>query len=174
MTIRLFYRLKVYYTQRTRHQKMVTRLFLLFVFCYSLSCFADTQNRAKKHSRLHCKAATSAALCGTARKERDNKLSLRRCILLGGNKNLPRCGVPCTPLPPCGKRELTAQALRSGFVYGAEELHFFFNGSLDSLEAGSEELSRVKALALKILAVLDVLSCSFLEGELALGVNIDL
>ncbi len=26
---------------------------------------------------------------------------------------MPRCGVPCTPLPPCGKRELTAQALRS-------------------------------------------------------------
>ena len=31
------------------------------------------------------------------------------CVF-GGNNYLPRCGVPCTPLPPCGKRELTARA----------------------------------------------------------------
>ena len=76
------------------------------------TAFLDTINRSYKYTCLHSKAVLSAALCGVARTERDNKFNLRRCLVFGGNKNLPRCGVPCTPLLPCGKRELTAQALR--------------------------------------------------------------
>ena len=56
----------------------------------------------------------------------------------------------------------------------AEQLHLLFDGSLDSLEAGCEKLSGVEALALEILACLDVLSGSVSESELALGVDVDL
>ena len=59
-------------------------------------------------------------------------------------------------------------------VCRAEELDLFLNGSLDCLNAGSEKLSGVKALTLKILACLDVLTGSSSESELALGVNVDL
>ncbi len=74
--------------------------------------FADTQNRTENYTRLYFVAATSAALCGTARTKWYNKPNSRRCFIVGGNKNQPRCGVPCTPLPLCGKRESTAEALR--------------------------------------------------------------
>ena len=40
-----------------------------------------------------------------------------------------------------------------------EEFHLFLNCSLDSFEAGSENLSGVEALAYEILAFFDVLSC---------------
>ena len=56
----------------------------------------------------------------------------------------------------------------------SEQLHLIFDGSLDSLEAGCEKLSGVEALALEILARLDVLSGSVSESELALGVDVDL
>ena len=84
--------------------------------CYT-SRYSDTQTGADKYTRLHYKPASSAVLCGTARTKRYNKPNLRRCFVVGGNKNLPRCGVPCTPLPPCGKRELPPAARRLG---GAE------------------------------------------------------
>ena len=63
---------------------------------------------------------------------------------------------------------------RSSLVYGTEQLHFLLNGSLDSFKAGSQQLTRVITLTLLIFACFDVLSCSFCEGKLALGVYIDL
>ena len=62
----------------------------------------------------------------------------------------------------------------SGLVDGTEQLHLLLDGRLDRLEARCEELSRVKALALEILAGLDVLSGRLSKGELALGVDVDL
>ena len=59
-------------------------------------------------------------------------------------------------------------------AYRAEEFHLLLNSRLDCLKAGSEELSGVEALALQILACLDVLSCSRRESELALCVYVDL
>ena len=56
----------------------------------------------------------------------------------------------------------------------SKQLHLLFDGSLDSLEAGCEKLSGVEALALEILACLDVLSGSVSESELARGVDFDL
>ena len=64
--------------------------------------------------------------------------------------------------------------LKSGLVDGAEQLHLLLDGGLDGLGAGSKQLARVKALALLILAGLDVLAGGVCEGELALGVDVDL
>ena len=55
-----------------------------------------------------------------------------------------------------------------------EELHLVLDSSLDSLIAGSKDLSGIVALALEILLSLEVLSGSFLECPLALGVYVDL
>jgi len=56
----------------------------------------------------------------------------------------------------------------------AEEFHLLLNSSLDSLCTGSEELSGVKALALKVLACLDVLSCCCCKCKLALCIYVNL
>ncbi len=55
-----------------------------------------------------------------------------------------------------------------------EELHLVLYSSLDSLIAGCKDLSGIVALALEILLSLEVLSGSFLECPLALGVYVDL
>ena len=60
------------------------------------------------------------------------------------------------------------------FSNRTEELHLLLNGRLDSLCARCEELSWVKALANKILALFDVLSCCCLECKLTLCVYVDL
>ncbi len=60
------------------------------------------------------------------------------------------------------------------FSNRTEELHLLLNGRLDSLCARCEELSWVKALANKILALFDVLSCCCLERKLTLCVYVDL
>ena len=66
------------------------------------------------------------------------------------------------------------ELLRLSLANRTEQFHLLLNLSLDSLGTGCEELSGIEALALEILALFDVLSCSFLEYELALGVNVDL
>ncbi len=76
--------------------------------------------------------------------------------------------------PKVRRQNYYAVALNSSLANRAEGCDLLSNLSLDSLEAGSEKLSGVEALALKVLALFDVLSCSFLEYELALGINIDL
>ena len=48
------------------------------------------------------------------------------------------------------------------------------DGRLDGFRARSEQLARVEALALPILAGLDVSARRGREGELALGVDVDL
>ena len=60
--------------------------------------------------------------------------------------------------------------LKLCLVSRAEEVDLLSNGLLDSLTAGSEKLSGIEALALKILACLNVLTGCSSEGELALGV----
>ena len=64
--------------------------------------------------------------------------------------------------------------LFSGFANGAKQFHFFFYSSLDSFCAGSQKLTRVKALAFQILTSFDVLAGSISKCQLALGVNVDL
>lgn len=56
----------------------------------------------------------------------------------------------------------------------SEQLHFFLNGCLDCFKAGSKKLTGIKALTLQILTGLNILTGSFLECKLALGVYIDL
>ena len=79
---------------------------------------------------------------------------------------------------PCFGRRLVLSSCSllglSGFADGTEELHLFLDGGFNGLHAGSEYLSGVEALALKVLACFDVLSCSCRESELALGVNVNL
>ena len=58
--------------------------------------------------------------------------------------------------------------------YGSEELHLLLYGILDGLEARSQKLTRIKALALLILALFNILTGSSCEGKLALGIHIDL
>ena len=60
------------------------------------------------------------------------------------------------------------------FAYGAEDLHLLLDLCLDSLGAGSEQLSGVEALALLVLACLDISAGSLSEYELALRVDVDL
>ena len=59
-------------------------------------------------------------------------------------------------------------------TYGSEQLHLLLYGILNRLEAGSQKLTGVEALALLILAFLNILTGSGCEGKLALGVYIDL
>ena len=60
------------------------------------------------------------------------------------------------------------------FTDRAEEFHLLSDRRLDGFTAGSEQFSRVKALALEILACLDVLTGSIGKGELAFGIDVDL
>lgn len=65
----------------------------------------------------------------------------------------------------------------SGFlrlVDRTKQVHLFFYLCHDCFVARQEQLSRVKALALQILAFFDVLSGSFCEYQLALSVYVDL
>lgn len=55
----------------------------------------------------------------------------------------------------------------------SEKLHFFFYCLLYSFGSGREQFSRVKSFALKILACLNVGSCSRLERKLTFGIYID-
>ena len=56
----------------------------------------------------------------------------------------------------------------------AEDLSLLLNGLHDSVGTGLQKLTGIKALALSVLACLDVLSGSLCEGKLALGVDVDL
>ena len=58
--------------------------------------------------------------------------------------------------------------IRLSLANGAESSDLLGNLCLDSFETGVEELSGVEALALKVLALFDVLSGSFLEYQLPL------
>ena len=62
----------------------------------------------------------------------------------------------------------------SRLIGRTEQLDLLFYLVHDGCSAGSQELSRVKALALLILACLDVLSGRLCEYKLALGVYVDL
>ena len=62
----------------------------------------------------------------------------------------------------------------SRLIGRTEQLDLLFYLVHDGCSAGSQELSRVEALALLILACLDVLSGCLCEYELALGVHVDL
>ena len=63
---------------------------------------------------------------------------------------------------------------RSSLACAAENFDFVLDHVNDALCAGSEELTRVIALALDILACLDVSSGLLCESELALSVDVDL
>ena len=60
------------------------------------------------------------------------------------------------------------------FADRAEQFHLLFDFRFDRFGAGSEQLAGVKALALLVLAGLDVLAGRFSEYQLALGVDVDL
>ena len=91
-------------------------------------------------------AGTGVCLCGRCGTENCT------AFLLGCSKHQRRCGIN-------SRRQLLIEHIQALGVR-AEQLHLFLNGSLDSLNAGSEKLSGVKALALKVLACLNILSCS--------------
>ncbi len=61
-------------------------LIIIYTKCHdSPRCFTETMNRIDKYTCLRSKAASSAALCGTARTERNNKTSASACQKVGGN-----------------------------------------------------------------------------------------
>ena len=64
--------------------------------------------------------------------------------------------------------------LSSSLVVGTEDNDLLFDAVCDSLCAGSEKLTRIEALALEILAGLDVLPGCFRESDLALSVDVNL
>ena len=58
--------------------------------------------------------------------------------------------------------------------YRSEQFHLLFHFSHDRFCARFQEFTRIKALALFVLASLDVLACSLSEYDLALCINVDL
>ena len=84
------------------------------------------------------------------------------------------------PLVLHGGTGIPAEMIKKAISLGVSkinvntEFHLFLNSSLDSLCTGSEELSGVKALALKVLACFNVFSCCCCKCELALCVYVNL
>ncbi len=74
---------------------------------------------------------------------------------------MPRCGVPCTPLPPCGKRELTAQALRGGEdnLTVRQNLRLIFAAVMVTLMVLAGELTGEKEIIFPEAAALFVGAC---------------
>ena len=64
--------------------------------------------------------------------------------------------------------------MQLSLVYRTEKLHLFLNGVANCLCAVCKKLTWVKALALKVLACLDVLTCCLLESKLTFCVYVNL
>ena len=67
---------------------------------------------------------------------------------------------------------LTLFLIELSLAYRTEKLHLFLDGCLYSGCTVGEQLSRGTALALKILACLDILTCCLGKSELALGIYV--
>ena len=83
----------------------------------------------------------------------------------------PRMAVPGTRFTYAGRATLS---LRPALAVGAELLHELLGAGDDGVAAGLEELARVVALAVLVLAGLDVLAGGLGEDELEVGVDVDL
>ena len=75
---------------------------------------------------------------------------------------------------PQPSARIKAEMNQLRLVDGAELLHELLGASHDGLATGLEHLAGVEALALEVLAGLDVLTGSSSEDELQVGVHVDL